>query len=166
MTIDNRSSLGRQLEVDEPLEYDLGQLDRDAGELIAARMDAKGLTREEAVTDLLNFAGRVLQETVVHIDVGPVYERHPEVRRAVEGKQQAATRRGQKMGVGKALTVLIVAGAGQSGAEATGTAKQKPTVPRDRSEEIADGIDDIIAGGVELMRNMFGQDRRGRDKSV
>ncbi|HTE57131.1 MAG TPA: hypothetical protein VK694_00145 [Verrucomicrobiae bacterium] len=164
MTIDGRSSLGLELEVDQPVECDLRQLDDAAGRLIVDRMERKGLSREEAMTDLLNFAGSVLKESVVHIDTGPVYAGYPEVRQAVADTQRNAAARGKKMGVGRALTVLIVAGAEKKTDRAAGPGAQPSAPTRTRAEEIAEGIDDIIAGGVDLMRGMFGKDRR--DKSV
>lgn len=107
MTIDGRGRLGQKLEVEVPVELDLQQLDPAAGELIAKRMDAKGVDRAEAIVGIVNYAARLMAEGVVSLNTSRIFDKHPEVQQAVN----EAGRTPRELTVAQALTVLIVKGA-------------------------------------------------------
>jgi hypothetical protein len=173
MPIDGRSPLGEQLNTNEGL--DLSRLDEDAGRLIADRMADKGVTREEAVSSLVRLGGQILDETAVVLDVELIYRGHPEVREAVADRQEAAKakakaehREVKEMSVGRAITVLIVRGASsvveQAKQKRESQPSPRPSTRHEDDEALVDIVDDIITGGAEKMRDIFGYRRRRRSR--
>lgn len=111
MTIDERSALGQQLGVGQPIALDLQQLSEAAGAMVAGRMERHESSAEESVIGLLNFAAKIMTAEVVHLDTERIYARHPEVREAVTKTMKDAEDKGTPTSPGKVLTQLIVRGA-------------------------------------------------------
>lgn len=109
MSIDPRSRLGQDLEIEKPVEFDLGLLNNEAGAELARRING-GKTREEAIVGMLNHAGRLMAEGVVSIDTSLVYRAHTEVPVAVEKVQDMAQRKGQTLTTARSLTKLVIVG--------------------------------------------------------
>ncbi len=141
MTIDPRSQLGERLDVTNPAEIDLRQLDEAAASLLVDRM-GDDVTREEALIRLLNFAGKLMADGVVHIDTKLIYSAHKEVPTAVEQIRRNAADNGKPLTVAKSLTKLVVMG---SRVVTTPAPKKEDKTRRDSSVQ-------------DLLRDMFGTD--------